>query len=1256
MGRTDQVIPVSVVVPCYRSAQTIGRALASVAKQTARVMEVIVIDDASDADTAVVLRELQTRYGADWLRIIRLESNVGPASARNTGWNAARGDYVAFLDADDAWHPRKAEIQYAWMAAHPEVVVTGHDSKQLRAGEQIPEDCGDGETTLVTRDALLASNRFITPSVMLRREIRQRFEQGKRYMEDYLLWLEIALAGQQIFRLPQVLAYTFKAPFGDSGQSANAWSMEKGELAAFATLRRNGLISMGAFALLSVYSMLKFLRRLGMLTLGFRTGTGGVRPEILFPIAYLALTQAMTALLVGAGLFGHGELAADIGLAQAATLATFFALSGNARNLILSARARVTLAPIVATRLALIIPLGAGAFLLCIAARGDAALALALVVRRAVEWIGELELSERELVGDLPGARWSLLLQIGLLAGALGVIAFAPEYVLWAIWAWALGPLITASRFVKSAFHRSIGQVRYAIGILLPHLGSTAVSGVSLYIYRALLVLVAEKAVAGDLFAAFAIGSFLGSMYANVLGASASLHEERGGGAYFAGTLRAALAACIGTGLLILGLAWMRADLLAQTHKSLLFWWAAGWSLVGGGIMLVAQRVRLRLIAQSHGERVFGPDVLIHVCLIMAVPALFATGSANGLAALYLLNAILALVFYATADRGVAERLGERFRSPSVTLITFGVFFPLFLQISTGIFNPVDPMWDSGGVLRDVPIPVSLLVVGAGLVMLGRFGAAAPLWTTLGFLVLMMLSTVTLGGTSGGASREKMLLMLQVLLPILGLVLGSIADPDRKLELRISQAIIVVIALIVPAQLLSSWLGGSLTLTHSLRLFAVYQHWQYVPVILASGFLVGVPSVWQGAGRGRRFGLSALFGLLGVYAVAANSVLATASVLLGASVFAGVRFARARDVAAIVACVVAILSVAGYGIMVRHTDAFMEKFGDLLPEEGLVRILWQYDSVEKGSEGWRIRSDGGLGPGTWLMKIAPPGRRQGTVLHVQGNLSQGGLALALLERYSSEPGKPVPIDRIGTFDAEISTGRDGGGVLLYQYGASAHAELSMQWRELISNSTQDEGETGRIGKAVGARGKEGNSKSETAGQSQSDGGHGSTATAKGSSTQATPPRPGSSHPVPEGKTEVEMRNILERFADWRLFGSGLVESPQAFFFGHLKPLPREVRSSAHNFYLDFAYNFGVLALLPLLILIAYTGTLLWRNRGTVHSSESLLMLAGVVIFLVLIESNLKVTLRQPYPGIAVYFLWGLLLARLRAPAAAHRAA
>ena len=128
----------------------------------------------------------------------------------------------------------------------------------------------------------------------------------------------------------------------------------------------------------------------------------------------------------------------------------------------------------------------------------------------------------------------------------------------------------------------------------------------------------------------------------------------------------------------------------------------------------------------------------------------------------------------------------------------------------------------------------------------------------------------------------------------------------------------------------------------------------------------------------------------------------------------------------------------------------------------------------------------------------------------------------------------------------------------------------------------------------------------------------------------------------EGKLPV---NVVGRLSDWKMYGRWITENERTLLLGHVTPPPREVKTSAHNFYLDFAYNFGLIALLPVFSLIIFTSWQTWRLRK--YLSEQTLWLAGLVAFLVLVDSSFKVTLRQPYPGIFAYFLWGLLLSRLR---------
>lgn len=121
-------------------------------------------------------------------------------------------------------------------------------------------------------------------------------------------------------------------------------------------------------------------------------------------------------------------------------------------------------------------------------------------------------------------------------------------------------------------------------------------------------------------------------------------------------------------------------------------------------------------------------------------------------------------------------------------------------------------------------------------------------------------------------------------------------------------------------------------------------------------------------------------------------------------------------------------------------------------------------------------------------------------------------------------------------------------------------------------------------------------------------------------------------------------NVVGRLSDWKMYSDWIVESKRTLVFGHVEPPPRDVKTSAHNWYLDFVYNFGLISVLPVLILIACTAQAVVRQRKVLP--QETLWLAGLVAYLVLVDSVFKVTLRQPYPGIFAYFLWGLLLTRL----------
>ena len=259
--------PVSVVMPCFNCGLTLQRAVTSIVCQSTRPAEVILIDDGSSDNTWAVLTDLERTYPG-WFKLIRLVKNQGAASARNAGWAVASQPYVAFLDADDAWHPEKIGIQLAYMQDHPDVVLCGHGHRMLSAAGTQPDwVLVPGLNEQVRKWSLLMENSFVTPSVMLRREIPQRFSEGKRHMEDRLLWLEVVLDGARAMRLGAELVATYKKPYGATGLSSDIWQMTLADVYNYRVLHAAGRLSLWATCLLMSFSILKFMRRLFLLML-----------------------------------------------------------------------------------------------------------------------------------------------------------------------------------------------------------------------------------------------------------------------------------------------------------------------------------------------------------------------------------------------------------------------------------------------------------------------------------------------------------------------------------------------------------------------------------------------------------------------------------------------------------------------------------------------------------------------------------------------------------------------------------------------------------------------------------------------------------------------------------------------------------------------------------------------------------------------------------------------------------------------------
>lgn len=406
-------------------------------------------------------------------------------------------------------------------------------------------------------------------------------------------------------------------------------------------------------------------------------------------------------------------------------------------------------------------------------------------------------------------------------------------------------------------------------------------------------------------------------------------------------------------------------------------------------------------------------------------------------------------------------------------LVAAAILFPLFVQLSGGIYRDLDPIYDSRGMLWSLPLPISIAACMLGIAAHARsFGTARPAAIFIAFFMAMMAVSFAFAGEAQDGRAAKLLYAAQTLLPTMGLVLGLLLGAERQ---TIARAFLWVLVLLLPLQLLAGWFQGGLMLTNYLYVFSIYQHIQFVPIVLAAAFAFVTVHLWDSQKALMRI----LTAVAGTYVLASGAFLAI-------GLYAGF-----------------VLVFFGTAILRRSNS----HVGGLLSIAAGIAAAVLAGSLYYG--------------------------------HVKGNT-----------------------DRFGNANAYVQKFRD----------------------------------------------------------------------------------------VAEGKLPG---NMAQRINDWKMYGGWIAESPRTLLVGHTKPPSRDVITSAHNWYLDLAYNFGLLGLLPVAALVGITAWKIWQQRKSLPAA--IWWLAGLTAFMVLVDSNFKVTLRQPYPGIFSYFLWGLLLAHLRSAPGLTRA-
>ena len=241
---------VSVIIPAYNAAKYIGEALNSVFDQTCRSHESIVINDGSP-DTVELERELQAYRGT--LQYIK-QDNRGAAAARNAGLRCARGEYVAFLDADDRWLPNFLEEQIQFLKINnadfvfSDALLFGETPLAGRTFMELEPPKG-----AVTPESLLAVEVAVLTSAVLARKqpILEvgLFDETIKRGHDFELWFRLAKAGVRFAYQPRVLA---EHRIVESGLSGNALSQLYRTLSVLEAVKAKGTLTQSEAAALNL--------------------------------------------------------------------------------------------------------------------------------------------------------------------------------------------------------------------------------------------------------------------------------------------------------------------------------------------------------------------------------------------------------------------------------------------------------------------------------------------------------------------------------------------------------------------------------------------------------------------------------------------------------------------------------------------------------------------------------------------------------------------------------------------------------------------------------------------------------------------------------------------------------------------------------------------------------------------------------------------------------------------------------------------
>jgi len=202
-------IDFSVVIPLFNRAATIVEAIDSILRQTVSAKEIIVVDDGSTDNSVSVVREMKCPL----VKVLVNECNLGATAARNHGAKAATGEWIAFLDSDDFWHPEKLAAERAAIASGGNDVKAVASNHVLVIDDRVSDIATQKELVSNVTGKLRTENFLGTCSCMtVRRDSFLAiggFNERLKSCQDWDLWLRLANTGKVLISKPPHVFYRF---------------------------------------------------------------------------------------------------------------------------------------------------------------------------------------------------------------------------------------------------------------------------------------------------------------------------------------------------------------------------------------------------------------------------------------------------------------------------------------------------------------------------------------------------------------------------------------------------------------------------------------------------------------------------------------------------------------------------------------------------------------------------------------------------------------------------------------------------------------------------------------------------------------------------------------------------------------------------------------------------------------------------------------------------------------------------------------